>query len=96
LFSVKDNANGLCCQLSNPCPKELQSVPFKSLEVDRNEVKLQDKLGAGQFGEVFKGECTIYLHENFCLRVPLILPRFDQFMVSPIFIHTFRLIGAFL
>jgi len=52
----RDNVNGLCCQLSNPCPKELQSVPFKSLEVDRNEVKLQNKLGAGQFGEVFKAK----------------------------------------
>lgn len=52
----RENMDGLCCKLLYPCPKELESVPFKSLEVNRTELTLQNKLGAGQFGEVFKAQ----------------------------------------
>lgn len=52
----RDNLDGLCCKLLYPCPKEIESVPFKSLEVDRNDIELGVKLGAGQFGEVFKAK----------------------------------------
>ncbi|KAI0240349.1 Tyrosine-protein kinase yes [Lamellibrachia satsuma] len=51
-----DGSDGLCCRLNRPCPREPQPIPFKDIEVDRNQIKLQRKLGAGQFGEVFAGK----------------------------------------
>lgn len=50
----RENVDGLCSKLLYPCPRETEPVPFKSLEVDRKEIKRLNKLGAGQFGEVFK------------------------------------------
>ena len=47
---------GLCCKLVNPCPKVPKAVPFKELEIDKQSIKMQDKLGAGHFGEVWKGK----------------------------------------
>lgn len=50
-----ENSDGLCSCLLLPCPKDIQIVPFKSLEVDRSYIELTDELGAGQFGKVWKG-----------------------------------------
>ena len=47
--------DGLCCRLGKPCPKEPEAVPFKDIEVNRSAIKMQTKLGAGMFGEVWKG-----------------------------------------
>ena len=48
-------ADGLCYQLTKACPKEPEAIPFKDLEVDRSEIEKRNKLGAGQFGEVWSG-----------------------------------------
>ena len=52
-----ENGDGLCCRLLTPCPKEAELVPFKNLEVPRHSIQLVKKLGAGQFGEVWSGQC---------------------------------------
>lgn len=49
-------ADGLCCALTKACPKEPEPIPFKDLEVNRNEIVLAAKLGQGQFGEVWAGK----------------------------------------
>lgn len=56
----KNNADGLCCQLTKVCPKEPEPVPFKDIEVDRSAVRLMTKLGQGQFGEVWTGRCQFF------------------------------------
>ena len=55
LYIFADNTV-LCCQLVKACPKEPENVPFKEIEIDRVSLVLGDKLGAGNFGEVFKGD----------------------------------------
>lgn len=49
-------ADGLCYQLTKACPKEPEVIPFKELEINRNEIQTLKKLGAGQFGEVWAGK----------------------------------------
>lgn len=51
----KEESGGLCCLLTQPCPKEPQTIPFKDFEVRREDIVMTKKLGAGKFGEVWKG-----------------------------------------
>ena len=52
---VSVNADGLCTRLITPCPRIRPAVHFRELEVNRDAVKFINKLGAGCFGEVWKG-----------------------------------------
>lgn len=52
------DGDGLCCRLTQACPKTPQPVPFKELEIDAGAIKRSDRLGAGHFGEVWKGKRT--------------------------------------
>ncbi|KAL5015656.1 hypothetical protein ScPMuIL_005245 [Solemya velum] len=45
-------ADGLCCRLHSAYPKSPPQVQFRELEVARETVKLQKKLGSGCFGDV--------------------------------------------
>jgi len=77
-------ADGLCCRLTQPCPIDKPatfSIAKDVWEIDRNQLTLQKKLGAGMFGEVWKGKtvnscadkcadkCTHenWLHKSFAL-----------------------------
>ena len=58
----QQQADGLCTRLTNACPKpEVLRIPDHTyiakdkLEIDRSSIKLQRRLGAGQFGEVWQG-----------------------------------------
>jgi len=51
-----EKADLLCHKLVTVCPRKPELIPFKHLEVNRNEIQLTKKLGAGKFGEVWKGE----------------------------------------
>uniref|UniRef100_A0A8C5PNY3 Tyrosine-protein kinase n=1 Tax=Leptobrachium leishanense TaxID=445787 RepID=A0A8C5PNY3_9ANUR len=58
----RKQANGLCCKLSEPCPKLEAPLPpdlcyqtADHWEIDRNSLKFLKKLGQGQFGEVWEG-----------------------------------------
>ncbi|BFZ16711.1 hypothetical protein BsWGS_19750 [Bradybaena similaris] len=51
----RDNSDGLCCRLVSACPRIRPVVQFRDLEISREAVKLSIKLGAGCFGEVWKG-----------------------------------------
>lgn len=57
----KGDSDGLCCQLTYPCPGEkpvtsgLSYNTKDAWEIDRHTLKLDRKLGQGQFGEVWAG-----------------------------------------
>ncbi|XP_050400801.2 tyrosine-protein kinase SRK2 [Patella vulgata] len=55
--NYQSNSDGLCCLLTDPCPKDRPAcLPFRQLEVKRSAIKLENKVGAGYFGEVWKGQ----------------------------------------
>jgi tyrosine-protein kinase Src len=56
---------GLCCQLTKPCARQqprdgrsnaLEYATRDQYEIPRSQITLMKKLGAGNFGEVWKGE----------------------------------------
>ncbi|XP_076804650.1 proto-oncogene tyrosine-protein kinase Src-like [Clavelina lepadiformis] len=52
----KSMSDGLCCKLANACPTLTPVTPPQDVwEIPRNQLSLQKKLGAGMFGEVWKG-----------------------------------------
>ncbi|KAK7099624.1 tyrosine-protein kinase Fyn-like isoform X1 [Littorina saxatilis] len=57
----KESADGLCQRLVKPCPKpepvmeDLSRETKDKWEIDRNTLTFEKRLGAGQFGEVWKG-----------------------------------------
>ncbi|BHF78184.1 hypothetical protein SprV_0602129600 [Sparganum proliferum] len=57
-----EHADGLCCRLTNYCPRpppvlsDLSKRTKDHWEIPRSQLVLQEKLGNGQFGEVWKGE----------------------------------------
>ena len=58
----KQDASGLCAQLSKPCPKidtpttiGLSHDTNDQWEISRKSIRLLNKLGQGQFGEVWQG-----------------------------------------
>ena len=57
-MKISDSQDGLCCILTDPCPKtvEMKTLGKDVFEIDRSELTLQRKLGAGMFGEVWKGK----------------------------------------
>jgi len=66
-FLCTEVTDGLCYQLTKPCPKEPEVIPFKDLEINRNEIQTLKKLGAGQFGEVWAGKLTLFIPFYCCL-----------------------------
>lgn len=54
-----DTSDGLCTRLSRPCQTQKPQKPWweDEWEVPRETLKLVERLGAGQFGEVWMGEC---------------------------------------
>ena len=52
----KQTQDGLCCNLFEACPKKRPNVQFRDLEIRREMVELTTKLGAGCFGDVWKGK----------------------------------------
>jgi hypothetical protein len=65
-------SDGLCCLLTKPCPREPEQIPFKDLEVNRSEIQLLTKLGAGQFGEVYAGNLTILVSKFLSREIAMI------------------------
>ena len=55
-----ENSDGLCCSLTAACPRIRPVVGFRELEIRRDAVKLTHKLGAGCFGEVWKGMLGVF------------------------------------
>jgi fyn-related kinase len=59
---VSENADGLCCVLTQPCPKlepvlsDLSRETRDKWEIPREQLKFVRKLGHGQFGEVHQGK----------------------------------------
>ena len=56
---IPESADGLCCKLTVPCPKEMPNtggLGKDAWEIPRESLTLDQRLGAGQFGEVWKGE----------------------------------------
>ncbi|CAK8691291.1 tyrosine-protein kinase fyna-like [Clavelina lepadiformis] len=59
ILHYQSSADGLCCRLVTPCPvtdKPATITIAKDVwEINRDQLTLQKKLGAGMFGEVWKG-----------------------------------------
>ena len=69
---IPESADGLCCKLTVPCPKEMPNtggLGKDAWEIPRESLTLDQRLGAGQFGEVWKGERMVYVNyfERFLL-----------------------------
>ena len=60
-FSLTGSADGLCQKLVSPCPKQqpvmedLSRETKDKWEIARSTLTFERRLGAGQFGEVWKG-----------------------------------------
>lgn len=56
--SFADQSDGLCQKLTFPCTAPKPQKPWEkdAWEIPRESLKLEKKLGAGQFGEVWMGE----------------------------------------
>ncbi|KAL7670920.1 hypothetical protein ACOME3_005835 [Neoechinorhynchus agilis] len=58
----KQISDGLCCRLTYPCPKTVPTLPDLSyddldqVELDRKCIRLINKIGSGNYGEVWKGK----------------------------------------
>lgn len=57
-LALTDAPDGLCTRLSRPCQTQKPQKPWweDEWEVPRETLKLVERLGAGQFGEVWMGE----------------------------------------
>ena len=57
---TSDTTDGLCCRLVKPCPilekPQTLTIARDVWEINRDSLRLQKKLGAGMFGEVWKGK----------------------------------------
>lgn len=55
---LTDSSDGLCTRLSRPCQTQKPQKPWweDEWEVPRETLKLVERLGAGQFGEVWMGK----------------------------------------
>jgi hypothetical protein len=57
--------DALCCLLSNPCPRakpqmwDLSRETADKWEIPRQEIELTEQLGAGNFGEVWRGMLAV-------------------------------------
>lgn len=59
-YYKKDTTNSLCARLTVPCPRLRPSndIVFTDLEIDRDQIALEKKLGQGHFGEVWQGKLS--------------------------------------
>lgn len=61
-----ESADGLCCKLSQVCgkPRSLTWAQDRGKEdeytISKDYVQLLDRLGSGQFAEVYLGMCVQY------------------------------------
>ncbi|KER31927.1 hypothetical protein T265_01864 [Opisthorchis viverrini] len=64
------NADGLCCCLTRPCPRppplptDLSRSTRDHWEIPRSSLVLLEQLGAGQFGEVWKGALSLSVRDT--------------------------------
>ena len=64
IYTSTGSADGLACMLTIACPKitpATKSMGKDVWEIPRESLTLDKRLGAGQFGEVWKGEFTALL-----------------------------------
>ena len=56
-FVFLGKSGGLCCRLTDPCPRsaEIRTLGKDVFEINRSEITFETRLGAGMFGEVWKG-----------------------------------------
>lgn len=58
---IPEQGDGLCQVLTSPCLSPKPDKPWEkdAWEIPRSSLKLEKKLGAGQFGEVWLGELDL-------------------------------------
>ncbi|XP_031512509.1 tyrosine-protein kinase HCK isoform X3 [Papio anubis] len=69
----KKGSDGLCQKLSVPCMSSKPQKPWEkdAWEIPRESLKLEKKLGAGQFGEVWMGSLLDFLKSDEGSKQPL-------------------------
>jgi len=63
IFFYLGSSDGLCCQLTSPCrhiEPNTMSMARDVWEINRSEITLLKKLGAGMFGDVWKGHVILW------------------------------------
>uniref|UniRef100_A0A0R3U6V2 non-specific protein-tyrosine kinase n=1 Tax=Mesocestoides corti TaxID=53468 RepID=A0A0R3U6V2_MESCO len=68
------HADGLCCRLTKPCPRP----PPDDWEISRSSLVLQERLGAGQFGEVWRGQLLLLLKREWNGTTPVAIKTLKQ------------------
>lgn len=64
--TLSEQADGLCCRLTRACPKpkplmwDMSRETRDKWEIPRDSLEFIQKLGAGQFGEVWRGKYAFY------------------------------------
>lgn len=58
---IPGQGDGLCQTLTSPCLSPKPEKPWEkdAWEIPRSSLKLEKRLGAGQFGEVWMGEKSV-------------------------------------
>jgi hypothetical protein len=81
------NSDGLCCRLSKPCPRVYRPpVQFRDIEINRQSIKLYEKLGHGSFGEVRLGKWNDTVEVAVKLLKPNSMDR-DKFIAEAELMH---------
>ncbi|KAL3307286.1 hypothetical protein Ciccas_014204 [Cichlidogyrus casuarinus] len=79
-------ADGLCCKLHSPCPREYNPpVDFGEFEISRSRIHLDKNIGKGSFGSVYRA--TLNKSVQVAVKVPIRPKYIDDFLKEARIMH---------